>query len=392
MSKTDKKQIKDIRFGLNGSKKKIGINYWRFVFNAVEESTGSEQIFFIEFEMINPWLSPNEILLGFKPRIKITADDLQYALAGTQSAKNFDTESIIQPSYCSIRVGKLGIEAKQLCIYFPVREMNFYSKPFSIVYGENGFSDEALKGNISISQDDKNNHPEFLCDCGTAFWDLQYETKAEFNTGYDNNNCRWFPSGLKTDFVGKINFDGTDYNVDLRKSAGYIERYWGKDLPDTWFHLSSSTLTSVITGKTLFNSSFAVQGLFEDRISFLGKFDDLELEFLADSSKRSYNIVWDCSQMPEAENPDSNLLHWSLSIDNKNWVIDLDVFCKIRELFNRKIELSSGSRKILNILQGATGTGEIKLYKRIGNTLEQIEHAQLAKVVCEFGHSEEGEF
>ena len=95
--------------------------------------------------------------------------------------------------------------------------------------------------------------------------------------------------------------------------------------------------------------------------------------------------------MPEAENVEENLLHWSVSLHNKEWVIDVDVYCKIKDLFNRSIELPENSRRIMNMLEGTTGTGEIKLYKRIGNTLEQIEHANLVKVVCEFGHVEQGE-
>ena len=96
--------------------------------------------------------------------------------------------------------------------------------------------------------------------------------------------------------------------------------------------------------------------------------------------------------MPEAENPEENLLHWSVSLNSKLWVIDIDIFCKIKELNNRTIELPEGRRQVLNLLEGGTGTGEIKLYKHIGNTLEQIEHATLVKVFCEFGHIEEGEF
>ena len=95
--------------------------------------------------------------------------------------------------------------------------------------------------------------------------------------------------------------------------------------------------------------------------------------------------------MPEAEVMEENLLHWSVSLHNKIWVIDVDVYCKIKDLFNRLIELPDNSRRVMSLLEGATGSGEIKLYKRIGNTLEQIEHANLAKVICEFGHIEQGE-
>ena len=390
MSKTSL-NTKEYKYGLTGAKKKLGINYWRFFFHGVEALSGAEQMFFIELEMLNPWTSPSDVQLGFKPRINLTADDLQYALAGTQSATNLNTETIVQPSYCSLRVGMLGSSAKQICHYFPIKDIKFNARPFEIQIGNKLFSDSKLTGFLSLSQEDNTAHPEYFCDSGYASWDLSYIIDTQSTDGYDGATCRWFPEGLHASFTGKISFDGNDYLVDARRCNGYIERMWGDKTPEPWFHLSTSNLTSVITGKTLFNSSFAVQGSFEDRLSFIGNFEDIEIKLCADGGKRHYTAIWDCSQMPESDEPENNQLHWSVSLANKTWVIDIDVYCKIKELYNRQLELPEGERKVLNLLEGATGTGEIKLYKKIGPTLEQIEHAKLAKVVCEFGHNEDGE-
>ena len=68
------KAIKLNRYNLNGNKKKTGINLWRCFFNGVEKTSGAESMFFIEVELLNPWLSPDEPLLGFKPRITIKED------------------------------------------------------------------------------------------------------------------------------------------------------------------------------------------------------------------------------------------------------------------------------------------------------------------------------
>ncbi len=382
---------KEYKFGLTGSRKKIGINYWRFFFNGVEAISGAEQTFFIELEMVNPWLSPAEVQLGFKPRIKLTAEDLQYALAGTQAAQNLDTEQIIQPSYCAVRVGMLGSVSKQICHYFPVKDIVFNSKPFELQIGNKIFSENKLSGFLSVSQEEKTAHPELLSDSGYANWDLSYTITSQSVNGFKSKNMRWFPEGLYTAFTGKLSFDGTDYIVEARRSNGYVDRFWGVNTPEPWFHISTSSLSSVITGKTLFNSSFSIQGIFDQRVAFIGKFEDIDISFCANSSKRSYSAIWDCTQMPEAENPDENTLHWSVSLNNKNWVVDIDVYCRIKDLYNRKLELPEGSRKVLNLLEGGTGIGEIKLYKHIGNTLEQIEHAKLTKVICEFGHNEDGE-
>ena len=127
--KSTTKISNDYKFGLTGAKKKLGINNWRFVFNAVNTSTGAEQMFYIEFEMLNPWTSSDAVQLGFKPRVNISAEDLQYALAGTDSAKNLSTEAIVQPSYCAVRVGSFGKEGKQFCSYYPAKQVKFNNKP-----------------------------------------------------------------------------------------------------------------------------------------------------------------------------------------------------------------------------------------------------------------------
>lgn len=377
---------KQYRYGFTGAKKKLGINYWRFFFNGLEANTAVEQMFFIELEMLNPWQSPNETVLGFKPRVKITEEDLQYALAGTDAAKSIETESLVQPSYCVLRVGKLGENTKQLCAYFSVKEIQFNPKNFELTIGNKFFSEDKISGFLNISDEDLQEHPEYLCDSGYVTWNLTYNHRKSFIEGYNNNGFTWFPYGIQTMFAGSISFDGIDYIVDPRRSYGYVDRCWGKTLPSTWFHISASNLSSIITGKSLFNSAFSIQGSFEDKISFLGNFEGTDIIFCADENKHNFSVIWDCSQMPESENPEENQLHWSVSLHNKVWVIDIDLYCRIKELNNRTIETPEGNRKVLNMLEGGTGIGEIKLYKRVHNTLEQIENAKIVKAICEYGH------
>ncbi|MBR5402039.1 MAG: hypothetical protein IK102_09535 [Treponema sp.] len=386
-----KKSIKDSRYGLTGSTKKTGANFWRCFFNAYEKNSATEQLFFLELELINPSLSPSEPLLGFKPRVSITEDDLQYALAGTASAKELKSETIVQPSYVAVRFGKLGADSGQLCSYHSLKSIRFTSKPFTIQMDNKLFGEDALSGYINITEQDFQRHPEYFCDKGYASWNLKYEILRDIPEGYQNGSDRWFPFGIKTNFSGMISYDGADYIVDPRKSAGYMDRYWGKSFPYDWFHVSSANLTSIISGRTLLNSFFAIQGVFDNKLAFMGSFEGADIIFPVNLSKRQYNCVWDCVQAPENEDPDENKLHWSVSINSKIWVIDIDLYCRVKELYNKKLELPEGNRKILSMVQGATGTGEIKLFKKIRNTLEQIEYAEITKAVCEFGHEEDGE-
>ena len=77
--KKNNKNIKELKFGFSNKKRKFGINYWRFFFNGINSISGSEQMFFIELEMLNPWLSPSEPSLSFKLRTTITAEDFKKA-------------------------------------------------------------------------------------------------------------------------------------------------------------------------------------------------------------------------------------------------------------------------------------------------------------------------
>lgn len=385
------KILKQYKYGLAGNKKKLKVNYWRFIFKGAEVHSGAEQMFFIEIELLNSTLSPSEVQLGFKTRTDLSEEDLQYALAGTQSAKTLGVENHIQPSYCCIRVCKLSDDTKQLCYYFPAKNIVFQNNPFEMCIDGLVFTLDKLSGAIKISDDIKTTHPEMMTDSGEVSWDIRYEVNDERTDGYKGKKNRWFPYGLTSLMAGKITFDGVDYIIDPRKCSGYVERYWGSSFPESWFHLSSGNLTSVITGKTLQNSSCAIQGIFDGKVSFVCQFEDFKLDICADSIKKQEAVVWDCTQMPEAENLEENQLHWSVSIDNKGWIVDVDIYCKIKDLFNRSLELPEGNRRVLNLVEGASGTGEIKIYKKIGLTLEQIEHVELVKVICEFGQAEESD-
>ena len=60
-------------------------------------------------------------------------------------------------------------------------------------------------------------------------------------------------------------------------------------------------------------------------------------------------------------------------------------------MYVRSIEVPEGKRKVLKMLSGGTGSGEIRLYKRIRKNLELIEQAHIAGCVCEYGQLEEPE-
>lgn len=381
-----KKCAKIIRYQLAGAQKKAGVNTWRYVFNAVENGTGLERKFFIELSMLNPYLSPSDVVLGFKPRVKISEDDLQNVLAGTLSAQKLQSESILTPSYVVVRAGVLGVGAKQICNYFPVKQIKIDPKNFSVEAGNCVFTEEKLSGRMDFSPSELHDHPEQLCESGIVSWELRYEIKDFFDEGYEGKNSSWYATGIKTVFAGNITLDGKEYSIQPRKSCGYMDRFFGKSYPENYIHLSSSNLTSQITGKFLSDSSFSVTGLYDGRVNVMVNLEGLKVSFCASKPKSAYQCVSDFSQMPEVDG--SEKLHWTISTNDKNYVVDVDVFCLAKLMYVRSLELPEGERKVLKQLMGGNGTGEIRLYKRIKKNLELIEHAEIQTCLCEFGQLE----
>lgn len=384
-----KKSLKTNRYMLGGAQKKNGVNTWRYVFTGIENATGQERRFFIELSMLNPSLSPSEPILGYKNRVKIQPEDLQNVLAGTISAQKLETENIETPSYVVVRVGSFGAGAKQCCLYSSIKNIRNNPKNFEISVETCFFSADRLIGHIDVSPGDLQNHPEYMCDSGMISWDLHYEIRKDFEKGYKTKNYSWFATGTRSVFAGSITIDGKVYNVIPKKSFGYMDRNYGKNTSYPWVHLSSSNLTSIITGKTLQESSFVVQGIYDGRVSVIVDFEGNQVAFEAQKSLRSYETHWNFTQSPE--NDSQEKLHWTISVHNKKYVIDIDIFCIAPLMFVRSFELPEGNRNILKVLSGSEGTGEIRLYKRIHKNLELIEHAEIAGALCEFGQKEEPE-
>ncbi len=377
-----KKSIAANRYRLGGSLKKSGLNFWRFVFSGTDKDSGTERMFFVELFALNPYLSPADPVLGFKTRPNISEEDLQNVLAGTAAARQLEDETMAVPSYVALRAGVLGEGAKHVCAYRAVRELKISRRSFYVDAGDCSFTEDRIYGGVRCTPGDLREHPEYLCSPGSFSWDLRYEILHGFSDGYRDKTYTWLATGARTVFSGSVTADGREYAVVPKASHGYIDRNWGKTLPETWFHISASNLTSIISGRTLQNSCFTVQGLYGGKPSILLSVGDNSVSFCADSDRRAYESIWDCSQAPESDAGER--LHWSVSANDRHSVVDIDVFCLTQNMFVRSVELPEGGRKTLKILCG-TGTGELRLYRRVRKNLELIEHTHIAGALCEFG-------
>jgi hypothetical protein len=100
----NKHDLKKNAYMLNGSFKKRGYDWWWHNFTAINEKTGKEKSFFVEFFIINPALSKNQEapILGQKEENK----------------KNHK-----RPSYLMVKCGCWGKDARQFHRFFPLSQV-----------------------------------------------------------------------------------------------------------------------------------------------------------------------------------------------------------------------------------------------------------------------------
>ncbi|MCR5614402.1 hypothetical protein [Treponema sp.] len=382
-----KATIKKNGYKLKGALRKNGLDCWRYFFNARSVKTGKEDSFFIELLIENPAVSPDEFVLIQKSRPKIEAEDLQAALVGNLDSKNQSAEETVVPSFVAVRAGIYGDERRQINCFYPAKDLIIDKKRFCIEIANNFFTDDTLNGSLTCSKADSVKYPEYMSQSGSIQWNIHYERKTDFPEISDPDEINWLPSGVDCIYSGRIVIDQEEYAVSPKNGFGYCDKSWGKTLPVPFYHLSSNKLTSLFSGKLIEDACFVIQGSYQQKLAFLCKIDDQEYNFSSSGKYKKYEIVYNCSPVPGEEAEEQ--LHWTVSIHNKTYVCDIDVFCSAQMMIVRDYEMPFGNHKVQKVLSGGHGTGELRIYKKIKKNLDLIHHAKIENCVCEFGNIEE---
>lgn len=344
---------------LNNSLKKTGFARWRYLFNAKNSFSGEGESFFIELYLVNPALSPDKVIWSDPHAIPTFKDESQL----------FMPEEVVSPhSYVTIRVGMPGLGGKVIQNFLPASSLCISKNLLDVANGafhlENGF--------LSGVAEDENKY---------ASWQLKIEKLCQFTPGKMQKDMFWGVPAVRCFISGELQFCGETYIVEPGTSFGYVDKLWGKDYPYPFFHLSCSHISSIITGKPLVNAAFAVQGIYRDSFALFAEIDAVKLS----RPRVKNNPNFGCVVM-------ENKVHWTVSVPFHHHLIDIDVFCPSDEMSVRSYSCPSNPREELQVLGGSTGTGELRLYRKIKKkSLELIEHAILQDVRCEYGGRERAE-
>lgn len=367
---------------LKGKFKKSGFQKNRYVFSGISKQTGEQKVFFVELYLVNPLLSPENPIIARKSNTKVSSQEIQQALL-SESISTLGLEKSVIPSYVLIKAGTFGKNSKQFNYFSASQNCKFSKQQKSITVENFNFCVSSLKGEIAVTKEDLSNSPELDCSSGTIKWDLNFEKESESKFLCQNKTNYWIPSGAKTLFSGNVILDGEVFTIFPRTSNGFVDKSWGSKLASPYFHLSSSNFISSISGKNLNNSYFAVEGEFDSRLSVFVNIEGMKLSLSGKSFFKKFNEIHSWTQVPSGKEEEK--LHWSVSVNRKKFVIDIDVFCKTHDMFVRNYENPLGNKEILKVLAGGNAIGEIRVYKKNKKTLEIVEHINLINVLCEYG-------
>lgn len=371
---------------LRGKLRSEGFERCRYFFSAFNAETNQEKKFFVELYIVNPGVSPKVAIIAQKSRLAHSESDLQYALAGTQSAENANEELAVRPSYVLVKAGVYGNSGFQLNKFFSSAQFTFVRNTGAFKAGECLFGADSVFGNVEVTAQDLRVKPELLCDSGAMEWELKIERKITSEPLFKKKENLWIPLGAKTLYSGFVSVNGQKYVVQPKNSSGYSDKSWGNSLPENYFHISSAKMTSLITGKSMLNSCFAIEGEYNGKLCGILSLEDMVFKIREKKHFGKCSVIHNCTQVPGIEGDEK--VHWMVSVKKRKFVVDIDIYCSGRELSVRDYEIPQGQRTLLKILGSGSGNGEIRIYKKNGKNLELLEHANVYDAVCEFGQTE----
>ena len=368
-------------FMLHGPLAHHGYDWWWHSFTAQDAETGEDKPFFIEFFICNPALAEDQPTLGQLPENR---------RAGKR------------PSYLMVKAGTWGSEHFQLHRFFSLRKVRIHGDaPYEVEAEDCYASETALKGSIRILPEEAAAHPEWMCDAGELSWDLKLDKQIAFNVGYGASKplrdaeafaMYWHAEGMKTAVSGSVTCGGRKYIVTPEKSYGYADKNWGRDFTSPWVWLASSCLKSKRDGRMLTNSAFDIGGG-RPKIYFVPLDRRLLGVFYYEGKEYDFNFshVWLNVKTEFSFEEQEELVHLHVRQENRNAVMDTEVFCRKEDMLLVNYEAPDGSKKHNRLWNGGNGWGTVRLYDKVGEELQLVDEIEATHIGCEYGEYDDTE-
>ncbi|MBE5961594.1 MAG: hypothetical protein E7256_09470 [Lachnospiraceae bacterium] len=358
---------------LRGPLAKKGYDWWWHSFTAWNKETGKEKAFFIEYFVINPALGRDKPVFGQIP----------------------GAEGKSKPAYVMVKAGTWGEDARQIHAFYPISELKLGVRGLDITAGCCRLTEKSMQGYVDMEEKEAKKHPEYMSDAGVMSWDLSIEKKTAFHVGYGASKffrklnafeMFWHAEGMKTEYKGSIWLDGEEYEVIPEKSYGYADKNWGSNFTSPWVWISSCNLTSQLTGKKLNNSVFDVGGGCPKVFKVPLK-RKLLIDFNYEGTDYEFNFskFWTKTKTTFTCNETEEYIVWKVKTENKDAIMHLICKCKKSEMLWINYEAPDGRKRHNRLWNGGTGSGKIRLYKKMEKGAVLIDDIRFSNAGCEYG-------
>lgn len=362
---------------------KKGYDWWWHSFAAINEKTGEERSFFIEYFTVNPGLKNQNNSQGKIP-----------VLGQSEEAQKNGQ----RPCYLMVKCGWWGENATQLHRFLgwdSVVLTKNKKEGFSLTAEDCFCSEKSMKGSVEVSFEDAKNHPEYMCNAGSMEWDIQIEKQVAFNVGYGAGDffrfltafeMYWHAEGMKSKYSGTIIANGEKFIVKPESSFGYADKNWGADFTSPWVWLSSNDLVSKISGKRLENSVFDIGG---GRPKAFGIALNRQLlsDFWYEGKSYEFNFskFWTGCKTEFSSRETESQIIWYVRQETKSAIMETNIACDKSKMLLVNYESPDGQKRHKKLWNGGTGYGTVKLYKKIRNRNDLIDEIEVKHVGCEYG-------
>jgi hypothetical protein len=355
---------------------KKGYDWWWHSFTGVNAVTGEKKAFFFEFFLCNPAFGADKPVFGQLPENKRTKT---------------------RPSYLMVKAGAWGEKAVQLHRFYGWKEIKVRERiPFA-VSAEECFLDENYSfGRIKVTEEERDAHPEYMCDAGEMSWNLKINKKVAFNVGYGAGNLFrtlqlfemfWHAEGMKTEYDGEVIFNGEKYLVTQGECYGYADKNWGSDFTSPWVWLSSCNLFSTVTGKKLENSVFDIGGG-RPKVGPIALERKLLAAYWHEGKCYEFNFskFWTGVKTKFECRETEDKIVWHVEQETKRNKMITDVACLKKDMLLVNYEAPDGRKRHNRLWNGGNGEGTVRLYHK-GKLVDEV---ICKNVGCEYGEYCEG--
>lgn len=356
-----------------------GYEWWWHVFTGFNKESGEEKTFFVEYMLLNPGLYHDKVVLGQR------ADNLMYS---------------VRPSYVMIKAGAWGEGSKQIHNFYPQKEVVSKRSRLDFQVGSCILTEDRISGSVSVDKEEAVRYPECMSDSGVMVWNLSVDKKIAYSAGFRSSRLfkifnffesNWHVQGANAEYFGTVTYNGQQYEVIPQKSFGYADKRWGRHFPKLMLWLSACDLTSMFTGQRLSNACFLVNGT----TSRLGIKKGCMLQIFLKLQQNAYEFnskgLFRRAKITHSFFDEGEIAHWVISAENKNYLLDVSVYCNKTELIRLLHESPSGKIDHPNMFSGGRGYGELKLFKKLNNKgLEVLENVTIGHATCGYSQADEG--